>query len=287
MHALTIDLEEWFCSHNLESNIDYKNWEFYESRIDFQTDLILKILSKKNVKATFFILGWVAEKYPHLIRAIMSEGHEIGSHGYSHKLTWNHTAASFRKDLTSSLKILKDITKNSVQLFRAPAFSLTPKTKWILPILKENNILVDSSVYPTSLHPEYGFPDINSNPFYWENKIYEIPMSCVKFLNLNIPVSGGAYFRFIDFRFYKSLVKTIEKQSGILNFYIHPWELDRDIPKLHSLKLQRKIRHYYGLNSTLKKFEKLISEFEFGRLTNAFSIPINDFPCDTKTNKVY
>ncbi|MBO2011469.1 XrtA system polysaccharide deacetylase [Hymenobacter negativus] len=270
MHAFTIDLEEWFCTHNFQGIIAYEDWDKLESRIGGQTEQLLELLDKYHVKATFFVLGWVAERHPELLQSITRAGHEIGSHGFSHQLTWQHSRESFKQDLALSTAAIQAVLGSRPTAFRAPAFSVIKQTDWAIDVLKESGYETDSSVYPVSVHPEYGIGDAPLAPYRWANGMAEIPLSCVQYYNKRIPISGGAYFRFMAYPLYRKLVKQLEKEARKLNFYIHPWEIDGDIPKVKGLSYQRRLRHYTGLAQVKPKLERILGDFEFTTLSNAF-----------------
>lgn len=275
MHAFTIDLEEWFCTHNFSKVLQFSDWPVMESRIQYQTDLLLEMLEKANVKGTFFILGWVAQRFPGVVRNIHSAGHEIGSHGFGHQPIWNHTPASFLKDLSRSTRCIEQITNEKPVAFRAPAFSLTADTAWATDQLAKAGYKIDSSVFPINVHPEYGMPDTPLSPYMIAPSLLEVPLSCVDIGKFKIPMSGGAYFRLLPYSIYKKLVKKLEQQGRTLNFYIHPWELDCNIPHIQGLSFQRRFRHYTSLSKVAAKLTKLLDDFEFGSLSAAFQINKN------------
>lgn len=269
-HAFTIDLEEWFCTHNFQHVIKYNDWEHLEKRVENQADYLLKILDENNVKATFFILGWVADHFPSLIRRIARGGHEIGSHGYVHWPTWRHTPYTFEQDLLASTNAIEKITRKKPTAFRAPAFSIVKKTQWALDVLAKSGYLIDSSIYPIGVHPEYGMPDASLIPEKLKNGMVEVPMSCIHVLGKRIPISGGAYFRFSPYPIFKNFVKHLEREGRALNFYIHPWEIDPGIPHVKNISFVKKIRHYTGLKSVRSKLNRLLKDFEFGTISEVF-----------------
>lgn len=270
MHAFTIDLEEWFCTHNFQGVIAYQDWPKLESRVRGQVQQFLDLLGRHDVKATFFVLGWVAERHPDLILNIAEAGHEIGSHGFRHQPTWQHTRESFQADLALSTKAIAAILGKPPTAFRAPAFSIVKQTAWAVEVLREAGYTTDSSVYPVGLHPEYGISDAPLVPYLWPNRLREIPLSCVEYYGHRLPISGGAYFRFLPYRVYRQLVERLEKQGRKLNFYIHPWEIDSHIPEVKGLSFQRAMRHYTGLKRVAGKLEKLLTDFRFTTLSSAF-----------------
>jgi polysaccharide deacetylase family protein (PEP-CTERM system associated) len=264
-NLFTVDVEDWFCSHNLQQNIRFSEWDRLEGRVVKNTHRLLELLSRYNVQATFFVLGWVAEKYPSLVRDIASGGHEISSHGFAHQLLTNLDAVSFRKDLQRSIQAIEASTGLLPLGYRAPAFSVTRKTLWAWPVLKEMGIEYDSSVYPFAYHPDYGLPESPLEIHEAIPGLLEIPMSCSTKFGLKIPCSGGAYLRFFPYPFFKKLIGHVIAAGRPFIFYIHPWELDKDSPRVN-LPFLKATRHYTNLHTTEKKLERLLQEFEFGSI---------------------
>jgi len=254
MKALTIDLEDWFQVYNMTSRFRFEDWHQQDSRIEGNTLHVLKILENYDTKATFFVLGWIAEKYPSLITSIKDQGHEIACHGYSHQPIFQMTKEEFEEDTDKALHAITEATGQRPLGYRAPSFSITKQTLWALEILKEKGFKYDSSMMPTR-HPDYGIKGIPNKPFEIRG-ILEIPMTAP----YGLPVGGG-YFRAYPYWLTKHL---INKQAHT-NFYIHPWEFDPGMPKL-KLPLIKSFRHYNGLKTTEKKFRKLLKDFRFDRL---------------------
>lgn len=267
--ALSIDVEDWFTVRNMREFFSYSDWEKQEIRVNVGMDFILNELNRRNIKATFFILGWVAEKSPDLIRKISSAGHEIASHGYSHTPIDLLTPASFEEDLVKSLNVISDITKKKVKGFRAPSFSITKDTMWALEILKKHGIEYDSSIFST-IHPDYGISGFPTTITSLEAGIVEVPMRKGNFFGLQIPVCGGGYFRMFPYSLIRSsLRQTLQDESLVM--YFHPWEFDSKQPRI-ALSWFKKFRHYVGLNSNRKKFTKLLNDFEFTTIENLIEI---------------
>ncbi|HEX2608613.1 MAG TPA: XrtA system polysaccharide deacetylase [Flavisolibacter sp.] len=266
INAFTVDLEDWFCSHNLKSVAPYKTWDQQLSRVEKNTMKLLNLLHSHNTKATFFVLGWIASRFPKLVKAIHEEGHEIASHGYAHQQITLQTHEAFEEDIIESISILNSITGERPKGYRAPAFSITQQTLWALSVLKKYGISYDSSIYPFSFHPDYGNAGVPLG-FHNNNGLIEIPMSCATFGKIRIPCSGGAYLRFYPFSIFRSLVKRVIAKQRPFIFYIHPWEIDSDPPKV-PLPYSKAARHYYNCSSALKKTEMLVQEFQFTSLQN-------------------
>ncbi|MEM6321713.1 MAG: XrtA system polysaccharide deacetylase [Bacteroidota bacterium] len=266
LNAFTIDLEEWFCSHNLQDVVQPKDWEQLETRVGESTHYLLDLLESFNVTATFFVLGWIAEKYPDLVAEIAAKGHEIASHGYGHQLLTHMTPENFRDDLRRSVETIESATGQVVQGYRAPAFSVTQRTQWSITILSELGFKYDSSVYPLSWHPDYGNAQVALTPFLYDNQLLEIPMSCVTVGRWRVPCSGGAYFRLLPYAIYRRLIHRLHAQRRSLIFYLHPWEVDSDLPRLPTKPLN-KFRHYTALRTVKPKLTQLLTEFTFTSLS--------------------
>jgi polysaccharide deacetylase family protein (PEP-CTERM system associated) len=258
-NALSFDVEEWFHVHNFEKYIKYADWDKCESRIEIEVKKILDILDTNNTKATFFILGWIAERHPELIKEIDKKGHEIAIHGYRHRLVYTMTPKEFEAEISKVKKIIEKIIKKKVIGHRAPSFSITEKSMWALNVLEKLGFKYDSSIFPI-IHPDYGIPKFGTNPKKI-GKLMEFPMSTIKLLGKNIPVAGGGYLRTQPYWFTKWAIKQINKKQPAI-VYIHPWELDPEHPKIKSTFLQN-WRHRTGLRANEKKLKKLITDFKF------------------------
>ena len=264
LNAFTVDLEDWYQGLEIESS----SWDNYESRVEEATSGLLALLDHYQVKATFFVLGYVAEKYPQLVKQIAESGHEIGSHGYSHKFLYSLSRVQFKEELRKSRKVLEDIIGTKVQSFRAPFFSITRDSLWALEVLAEQGFQFDSSIFPVHNY-RYGIPKAPQVPFQirldGNGMIQEFPISAVKIGKMNLPFSGGAYFRIFPYQFTKFCLRKLNRSQVPVVFYIHPWELDPGHPRI---KMPRRISltHYANLESTKKKLEKLLSEFRFSTL---------------------
>lgn len=265
MNILTIDVEEWFhCDFISKGN----NWSNYEVRIHNSTDFILDVLTLYNRKATFFILGWVADKYPDIIRKIYSQGHEIGCHSMKHELVYKLTPSDFRKDTRIALDTIENIIGEKVILYRAPAFSITKDTPWAFEILNELGITHDSSVFPAK-HDYGGFPNFrNREPSFIETNgisIKEFPINTLDIFNQSIVFSGGGYFRLTPYY----LIKKWAAKSNYVMSYFHPRDFDKDQPVLQHLPLIRKFKSYYGLKGAGAKFDSYVYDFKTISLLDA------------------
>lgn len=266
MKILTFDIEEWFHILDNSSTKNVESWNKYEVRIFENTDRILNFLSKKNLKATFFILGWIAEKYPAVVKKIDKLGHEIGSHTHYHQLMYEQNKSQVHFDLEKSIQTLENITGKKVTFFRAPGFSITEKNKWVFESLIENGITHDSSIFPTSrLHG--GFPRFNNSTPTLINfkgaQLKEFPINTYSLLNQKIVYSGGGYFRICPY----PLLRYFTKRSDYVMTYFHPRDFDSNQPMIHELPTRRKLKSYVGLKSSLRKLDKWTSDFQFFDLT--------------------
>ncbi|MFB3896483.1 MAG: XrtA system polysaccharide deacetylase [bacterium] len=262
LNALSIDLEDWFCVHNLESVIKKDDWEKQELRIVDNTKRILELLKLHTTQATFFVLGWIAERVPNLIQEIEHHGHEIATHGYSHTLLTSMTPESFAADLEKALTITNRCINQEIIGFRAPSFSITNKTLWALDILQQNGIKYDSSIFPISYHPDYGIPNTSLSIYKITEQLTEVPLSCAEIFGKRIPCSGGGYFRLFPYRITKSLFNQCNQAGRPVIFYLHPWEIDPEQPRV-VLPWSKKFRHYNNLHKTYQRLDQLLTDFTF------------------------
>jgi polysaccharide deacetylase family protein (PEP-CTERM system associated) len=270
MKVLTIDLEDWFHILDFDETESITSWNLFGSRLELGLDYILSALSSNGYKATFFILGWIAEKYPAIVKQIISAGYEIGCHSYSHLLIYKHSPAKVKSDLEYSVKLLEDITGNKIKYFRAPGFSITKDSNWAFDILVELGFEVDSSIFPTKRgHGGYlDFP--YSTPCNLDIKgsiIKELPINIVKFMGKEIVFSGGGYFRLIPY----FVQQHIYQKSEYVMTYFHPRDFDYEQPVLNNLSLSRRFKSYVGLKGSMIKFNKLLNDFKFVDIQTAVS----------------
>jgi polysaccharide deacetylase family protein (PEP-CTERM system associated) len=261
-NVFSVDLEDWFCVQNLSHVFAREQWDSLESRVERNTLLMLDILSRHKVQGTFFVLGWVAERYPDLVREVERRGHEIATHGYSHKLITFMTPEEFRADLERSLEVLARCSSMGVAGFRAPSFSVTRKTWWAVDILKQCGLAYDSSIFPVGFHPDYGIGDAPLEIHELDNGLTELPMSCVDLMGRRIPCSGGGYFRLLPYPVTRSLMKRCNDANRPVIFYLHPWEVDPGQPRV-SLPAVKAFRHYNNLAKTEERLEQLLTDFHF------------------------
>ena len=266
MNVLTFDIEDWFHIRFDDSFTTDSNYSQFQGRVEKGLHELLDILDVRSVQATFLCLGWLAEKYPHLIKEIDKRGHEIGSHTHMHKLSKSHTPASFKSDLNRSCSVLGDITGSSVKVFRAPSFSIGPNEHWVFEVLAEVGIEIDLSIFPIN-RGNGGYEAFSNNQMahepHWLDyrgiKIKEFPMSPVKIFGQNYIFSGGGYFRLLPYH----ILKKFFLRNHYNMAYFHIRDFDPDQPKLEGLSLFQEFKSYYGLSRSMAKFELLINDFEF------------------------
>ncbi|MDR2344693.1 MAG: DUF3473 domain-containing protein [Planctomycetaceae bacterium] len=271
-NAFSVDVEDYYQVGAFARIISFGDWNKWESRVVTNTRRILDILESaiKPVKATFFVLGWIAERHPDLVPEIVSRGHEIASHGFCHQLVYEQTEEAFRNDVTISRQILCSQSQQEVIGFRAPSFSIVSRTPWAHQILAETGYKYDSSVFPI-YHDLHGNPNAPREIYTIETSagsIQEFPPAVIKILGQNIPVGGGGYFRFFPYFVTKMCLKTVNKQNLPFVFYIHPWETDPLQPRIPNAPLKSRFRHYLNLNRTTKRLKKLLNDFNFTTIKN-------------------
>jgi polysaccharide deacetylase family protein (PEP-CTERM system associated) len=262
-NALTIDVEEIFQVHALSNVIKVKDWDGFASGVESNTSIILELLNQKNTKATFFCLGWIAQRHHSMIRRISESGHEVASHGYSHQLIYSQTPEVFREDVLKSKKIIEDIIGKPVLGYRAPTYSITEKTLWALEILEELGFAYDSSIFPVH-HDNYGIPTAPRFPYRIEGRnLAEFPISTVRIGKFNFPIAGGGYFRLFPYMITRLGLKAVEREDKPFIFYLHPWEFNPDSPRVAGLSALSRFRTYVNLTGTRNRFERLLSDFNF------------------------
>jgi polysaccharide deacetylase family protein (PEP-CTERM system associated) len=270
-NGLSFDVEDWFQVENLRSAVRRDQWETMPLRVETNTRKILDLLRPSGTKATFFFLGWVAERCPQLVKDVDREGHEVASHGYGHDLVYNLTAESFREDIRRSKKMLEDMTGKPVWGYRAPSFSIVRETMWAIDVLKEEGFSYDSSIFPVSFHDRYGFAECGALPFRWPNGLLEIPLAVYQMRQLGLPVAGGGYFRLFPYAYFKFLLRRLNIRQQPFTFYLHPWELDPSQPRV-SVPLFLRFRHYVNLSRTEKRLSRLLTDFPFERMAVVYDV---------------
>jgi polysaccharide deacetylase family protein (PEP-CTERM system associated) len=270
VNAMTIDVEEYFHVSVFDGVVPRSRWDTLPSRVCASTDRVLAILDDANVTATFFVLGWVAERYPSLVRRIADLGHEIGSHGYAHRLIYDQTPANFRADVRRAKRVLEDVAGAPVRGYRAPSYSITPRSLWALDILIEEGYRYDTSVFPIR-HDRYGISVSARRPYRVTRPagtLVEIPATAARIAGMNVPVGGGGYFRILPYAWTRWGLQRInvgERRPAV--FYIHPWELDPEQPRLTAGAISR-FRHYRNLHQTEARLRRLLVEFAFAPMAS-------------------
>lgn len=270
-HCLSFDVEEHFQVSAFESPMRRRHWEQYESRVEANTDRLLGVLEQTGMRATFFVLGWLAERYPSLVRRIASAGHEIASHGYAHELITSQTPTAFREDIRRAKGILESTVLEPVLGYRAPSFSITKDTMWATQILVEEGYVYDSSIFPV-LHDRYGVPSANPEVHQIltsSGLLWEVPPSTVKYMGVRLPVAGGGYFRLYPYVILRALLRKLEGEGSPLVMYMHPWEFDPDQPRMEGSLVSR-MRHYLNLDKTEIRLRALLRDFSFAPIREVF-----------------
>lgn len=282
-HAMTIDVEEFFQVSAFKDVVSQEQWSSQPSRVVQSTEKLLSLFESQQIKATFFILGWVADKHPGLVRQINEAGHEIASHGYSHQLIYGQDQTTFRDETLRSKDILESIINKPVIGYRAASYSITKKSLWALDILADLGFKWDSSIFPV-YHDNYGIPDTPSDPYTIRTlsgkSLVEFPITSAKKFGLSIPAAGGGYFRQFPYALFKHLFNSASNNnSNPRIFYLHPWEVDPDQPRFNSASWFSRYRHYTNLHRCEDRLKKLISDFNFSTLSSSLS--------DYDTSEVY
>jgi polysaccharide deacetylase family protein (PEP-CTERM system associated) len=268
VNAMTIDVEDYFHVSAFDGLLPRHSWGTLESRVVANTDRLLQLLGEHGIRGTFFTLGWVAKRHPDLVRRIASAGHEIASHGYGHRLVYDQTPAAFRADVRRAKALLEEATGARVDGYRAPSYSIVPRSLWALDVLLEEGYRYDASIFPIR-HDRYGIPVSARQPYVIEREagsIIEAPASTARVGPWNLPVAGGGYFRILPYAWTRwgiSRVNTREQRPVI--FYLHPWEIDPDQPRLRAGLLSR-FRHYRNLSQTEPRLRALLGDFSWGPL---------------------
>jgi polysaccharide deacetylase family protein (PEP-CTERM system associated) len=276
INVLSVDVEEYFHPSEVQRHIDPTQWDSLPSRIDSQVSEVLDLFQKQQTKATFFILGWVAEHHPQAVSAIVAAGHEIGCHSYAHELVYRMTPAQFRRDTQRAIAAIEDACGVSPRVYRAPSYSITRQSFWALEVLAECGFTHDSSIYPIT-HDRYGIAGFERHPHVIETPsgpIHEFPIATVQLANQIAPVGGGAYLRLLPARYISAGIRRVnrEEQKPVC-IYFHPWEIDPGLPHLARGLISR-ARTYTGIRGMSRKLDRLLSEFQFSTLTSVQSTSV-------------
>ena len=279
VNALTVDVEDYFHVQAFADVISPSDWSHFPMRVERNTCRLLDLFERHGVRATFFILGWVAERCPELVSNIRNAGHEIGCHGFRHQMIGRGNRKEFRDDIHRAKTTLEDLAGVSVKSYRAPSYSITGDTLWALEILHDAGFEYDSSIFPV-LHDQYGIPDAPRFPHYkflsGNNVIIEFPPSTLSVYGVNFPVAGGGYFRLLPYPLTAWAIRRINvKESQPAMFYVHPWEIDPEQPRI-AAPLRSRFRHYQNLHSTEEKLTRLLDEFLWAPMSEVLVASLTD-----------
>lgn len=269
---MTVDVEDYFQVSAFEKTIDRSQWDTLECRVEQNTNRILDLFNEAGIKATFFTLGWVAERYPELVRRMVNEGHELASHGYSHVRVTQQNPAEFSEDISKTKKLLENISGTEVRGYRAASYSIGASNLWALDELSNAGYQYSSSIYPVK-HDLYGMPEASRFAFRprGDNGILEVPISTLRIGSKNFPCGGGGFFRLYPYAVSSWALRklnTVESQSGM--FYFHPWEIDPDQPRQQGITLKTRFRHYFNLGRMENRLQALMRDFAWDRMDYIF-----------------
>ena len=269
-NALTIDVEDYFQVSAFAPYIRRDEWDSRECRVERNVGRILDLLAQQHIHATFFTLGWIAERYPKLVRRIVDEGHELASHGYGHERASDLSPAAFTHDIDRSKKLLEDLGGVEVRGYRAPSFSIGIRNLWAFDCLARSGYRYSSSIYPIK-HDHYGMPDSPRFAYRVGAGLLEVPVTTVRMMKRNLPSSGGGYFRLLPYaasRWLMRRVNHIDREPAI--FYFHPWEIDAEQPRIAGIDAKTRFRHYVNIGRTERRLQQLMQDFRWGRMDQIF-----------------
>ena len=269
-NALSIDVEDYFQVSALSPHIARSEWERMPCRVERNIDTVLALLSESGSKATFFALGWIAERYPRLILRIVAEGHELASHGYAHHRATEQDHVEFSRDIRAAKSLLEDLAGTEVKGYRAPSFSVSKANPWAFDCIAEAGYRYSSSVYPIR-HDHYGMPDAPRFTHQSRDGLLEIPVTTARFLKTNFPAGGGGYFRLMPYALSRSLIRRVndlEHRPAV--FYFHPWELDPGQPRIAGTSMKTRFRHYLNLHRMEPRLRRLVHDFTWSSIDQIF-----------------
>ena len=272
-NAFSVDVEDYFHVEALAPAIDRSSWSAREYRAEANTRRILEILAAEGVRATFFVLGWVAQRSPALVRDIHAAGHEVACHGLTHQRVYTQTPAVFSAETREAKQCLEDAIGAPVRGYRAATYSMTNDSMWALPILEELGFVYDSSIFPIR-HDLYGIPDAPRFPYRpGPGPLLEVPITTVEFLGQRLPAGGGGYFRLLPYGLFSAALRRVNARDGhSAVFYCHPWEIDPGQPRIGGLSLRSRFRHYTNLGTMEQRLRRLLRDFRWGRMDEVFGI---------------
>ncbi len=270
VNALTIDVEDYFQVSAFAPYIARTDWEQRECRVVRNVSRILDLLAARGTKATFFTLGWIAERYPDLVRRIVREGHELASHGYGHERASDLDEAAFSLDIRRAKELLEDLAGAEVCGYRAPSFSIGTANLWAFDCLARAGYRYSSSIYPIR-HDHYGMPDSPRFAYRVEAGLLEVPITTLRLLNRNLPSSGGGYFRLLPYALSRWMLRRVNASDGqAAIFYFHPWEIDVEQPRIAGIDRKTRFRHYVNIDRMEGRLQSLLADFEWGRMDHIF-----------------
>ncbi len=265
-NALTVDVEDYFQVSAFTKNVNQNDWDKFPPRVEKNTQRLMDMFDEAGIKATFFVLGWAADRNRGLVKEIADRGHEVASHGYSHQLIYNQSQKVFREETIRSKLLLEDIIQAPVRGYRAASYSITKDSLWALDILAEVGFDYDSSIFPVR-HDRYGIPDAKEIPHVLKtpqgHSLVEFPLSTAKIFNYKLPVAGGGYFRLYPYFLTQAGLRQVNSRQQPFIFYLHPWEIDPDQPNIETSWFSR-FRHYNNLEKCEPRLQRLMKEFQFG-----------------------
>jgi polysaccharide deacetylase family protein (PEP-CTERM system associated) len=270
-NALTVDVEDYFQVSALAPHIDRSSWDSRPCRVERNVQRLLELFDASGARATFFTLGWVAERYPQLVRDVVAHGHELASHGYAHLRASEQTRLEFSSDVLSAKRLLEDVSGQPVKGYRAPSFSIGRDNDWAFDELLAAGYAYSSSVYPVR-HDHYGVPDAPRFPYRTRPGLLEIPLTTTQLLGRNLPAGGGGFFRLLPYsvsRWALRRVNRIDQRPAI--FYLHPWEIDPQQPRIAGTSAKTRFRHYVNLSRTESRLSRLLRDFQWGRIDEVFA----------------
>lgn len=271
VNAMSVDVEDYFQVSAFESTISRQDWNKLECRVERNTCRILDLFDVAGITATFFVLGWVAERYPQLVRKIATAGHEIASHGWSHVRATEQSAREFSDDVSKTRAFLEDCSGQAVVGYRAASFSFSNVNPWTHEVLSRHGYKYSSSIYPVK-HDLYGVPDASRFPYRPDDSdILEVPITTIRVGNRNFPCGGGGYFRLLPYFLSRPAIRRfnlVDEAPAV--FYFHPWEIDAEQPRMNGITLKTRVRHYTNLARMEKKLQRLLADFRWGRMDEVF-----------------
>jgi polysaccharide deacetylase family protein (PEP-CTERM system associated) len=272
INALTIDVEDYFQVSAFDRHIDREAWERMPCRVERNVEQLLALLDEHQAHATFFTLGWVAHRYPALIRRIVAQGHELASHGYGHRRASDLDHAAFSHDIRHAKALLEDISGTAVIGYRAPSFSIGKANLWAFDCIAAAGYRYSSSVYPVQ-HDHYGMPDAPRFPYRVRDGLTEIPVTTTRLFGRNLPAGGGGYFRLAPYHVSRWAIARVNRQElRPAIFYFHPWEIDPEQPRVDGVGLKARFRHYLNLHRTQARLRRLLSDFRWDRIDRVFEV---------------